>query len=652
LLAWAARRAPLHAGATVTSLVFLWCDVASWSAVRAPRAFSAALGLHLAASATIGVGVVLAVELARALEAARGSRIARGALAPIVAFAMTSYALAAPLVARATATKIAFTVLVYAIVLLAVAYAWTLVRALAARRHARVLPALVVASLALAADKTCLVALYERAHHMAELLSVGLFALVGALAGRAVARAGRARRLGELSLVALTWLAVLAVARPARALVERALPNVWEQQVYTARWLRRMHTVEAVFARGAHPLEDVGLRRLFARYEIHDVVVAPRWGEDGRAGQGDLASPERPLSVVVFFVDALRADTAGDPAVMPTVAAWMERSVSFSRAYGVGSSTVLSLVPLLGCRYDRKATDPPSLLEAARSAGYATGLFIPRAAREFHGTYYPSFRFDHEEVTDDYVGKRVPTAERLVDQTLAWLGARGDAPSFAWTYQYDVHSWGDLDPTYVRAVASEGGLPMGDGLAVRYHAAARGVDQAFAKLLAGLERLGIQERTVVVLVSDHGEALGERQFWIHSTYLWESLLRVPMGVSVPGQPARRVDTPVSLIDLGPTLAGFIPFSTAGCHGEDVLREGGPSARRFPILFSAVSESGLARVGILGEDERKLVVDVLSGDARLFRISAEHLHEEDVTEREPSTLARQLDTLVTSPLFPK
>jgi len=633
--------------------VFLASDTLEWDGLRTPTALAAAFGLHAAVASGVGLAVLGFVALGRSI---RDRPLATALLPAVLALLATAYALSIPLLTRSSSGTVLFALAVYVLALAASAAAVRL--GLKLLEPAQTLGRVgwlagAITMGAVVVDRTCLVSLYEHAHVTAEGFALVLAATLGAAVANRTSSPRARRCISWTSAVALVWLVAFLGIRPLRRVVEHHLPSVWEQQVYTARWLGRVHATEAILARPSLVSHDIGRERLFRAYDLHRLVTDPRWKAPSGAGASAPSvakDMKKPLNVVVFFVDALRADVASDPSIMPTVASWMARSTSFSRAYGVGSSTILSLVPMLGCRYDHKETDSPRLLDAAHDLGYSTGLFIPRSAREFHGSYFPMFRFDHEDVRDDYVGKRLALADPLVERTIEWLADRGDAPSLAWTYQYDVHSWGDLDSTYVEAIQRDARFDSASGLDVRYRAAARGVDMAFAKLLAGLERIGQSDRTVVVFLSDHGEALGERQFWIHSTYLWESLLRVPLAVFVPGTAPRRIDTPVSLIDVAPTLASFLPFPTNDCHGEDLLRATSP--RRFPILFSALSEGRVARVGLLAPNERKLVVDLSAGNAKLFRVSPELLTEEDVSRDEPALLLHHLDELVGTPLFPK
>jgi choline-sulfatase len=81
------------------------------------------------------------------------------------------------------------------------------------------------------------------------------------------------------------------------------------------------------------------------------------------------------------------------------------------------------------------------------------------------------------------------------------------------------------------------------------------VDDRIGQLLNEVERLGMADNTMVLLTSDHGDMVGEKGQWFKRIYLeWSA--RVPLLISWPGRvPAgRRVQAPVSLVDLFPTFA--------------------------------------------------------------------------------------------------
>jgi choline-sulfatase len=99
-----------------------------------------------------------------------------------------------------------------------------------------------------------------------------------------------------------------------------------------------------------------------------------------------------------------------------------------------------------------------------------------------------------------------------------------------------------------------------------YYAAISYIDDQVAKLLAALETAGLSENTVVVIISDHGEALGERGLWFKRSF-FDVALKVPFFISVPWtDTATRCADNVSLVDLLPTLVDL----GSGGRGLDVI----------------------------------------------------------------------------------
>ncbi|HXZ06722.1 MAG TPA: choline-sulfatase [Paraburkholderia sp.] len=86
-----------------------------------------------------------------------------------------------------------------------------------------------------------------------------------------------------------------------------------------------------------------------------------------------------------------------------------------------------------------------------------------------------------------------------------------------------------------------------------YYGALSYVDAQFGAILDALNDTGMAEDTIVIVTSDHGEMLGERGLWYKMTF-FEGGVRVPLIVHAPGRfGARRVASPVSHVDLLPTL---------------------------------------------------------------------------------------------------
>ncbi len=117
-----------------------------------------------------------------------------------------------------------------------------------------------------------------------------------------------------------------------------------------------------------------------------------------------------------------------------------------------------------------------------------------------------------------------------------------------------------------------------------YDAEVAANDHAFGELLDELERRGLDEDTVVIFLSDHGEEFFDHGGWIHGRTLYREVLQVPLVIRLPGQrEGRRETAPISHIDLMPTileLAGLAP--EPGLRGRSLL---GPADERRAVSAS-------------------------------------------------------------------
>lgn len=128
----------------------------------------------------------------------------------------------------------------------------------------------------------------------------------------------------------------------------------------------------------------------------------------------------------------------------------------------------------------------------------------------------------------------------------------------------------------------------------QWHHAVRGylasmsfVDELIGRVVAGLRAAGLGQNTTVVLWGDNGFHLGEKLHWRKMT-LWEEATRVPLIVCAPGisQPGYRFDSPVSLLDLYPTLLELTNQEAEGqLDGESLvncLRPGRDVSHALPV----------------------------------------------------------------------
>ncbi len=473
-----------------------------------------------------------------------------------------------------------------------------------------------------------------------------------------------------LGALALLWLvAFIALAR-IRVRIDDWLRHVWLEEAYVGRVLRREQIAEAFLK---DPLHWRGLymsrvARVRERFPLGAPSVAPEWlnppaEEPNFAAQlAALRGPKRGYNVIVYYVDTLRDDVARDRRVMPNLARFAETSLDFRNAYAAGSDTLRSLPALTGGNYDVSVTPKNDLLHVATRAGYDRQLVIAKSAREFIGKLRPEFHFDRTADIEDYpkemqvwgYGAQQSTARPVVDRALEFLSARlhTSKPFLLWLFNFDQHNWHEIDTPYVEHLADAHHIPIeSDDHSWRYRAIAAGIDAEFGRLLKELERRKLLDNTLVLFVSDHGEALGRDGFWVHSVFLWDQLVRVPLLLRVPGLTPRRIDERVSLIDVAPTLARFMQQDPdmAGYQGEDLLGYLLPDRppRRLPLLLTAASKDVLVRVGVVDPVRNWKVV--LSLEAALPELY--DLGSSDPDAANPGGRAPQGDARLTASSLP-
>jgi arylsulfatase A-like enzyme len=151
----------------------------------------------------------------------------------------------------------------------------------------------------------------------------------------------------------------------------------------------------------------------------------------------------------------------------------------------------------------------------------------------------------------------------------------------------------------------------------------RYVDDELRSLFATLVELDLDERTIFVVTSDHGDEFLEHGYWGHGAHVHAEITRVPLLIRGPGIPrGLRVARPVSHIDLMPTLldlAGAPPVAGGMGHSfADVLRGSAPDpgAAQRPVYSEAWYPRGRTPEAFVAIEQPTLSVRV--GDRKLIR----------------------------------
>ncbi|HMJ16519.1 MAG TPA: sulfatase-like hydrolase/transferase, partial [Polyangiaceae bacterium] len=511
--------------------------------------------------------LALKVSARRGERASRAARFGLYALLAMVAGAPTAFStFSGEMISRSLAGRFGPYVLILGIAGAAVVAAfvvrWVLGRVQQGRwgiGGAFAVVAWAISGVLMYVDLTVYVSLYPMLHTALEVCAglldlAAFYAVLTAIEGRCGLPHKLLSRAGG-TIVAFS-LGVLLI-RPVRTWLDDALRHVWLEEVYAGRVLRRWHTAEALLS---NPFEWRGLSmsrvdRLRTRYKIKDASLAPSWREPLREPLEfadrirEIRGQRRDFNVIIYYVDTLRHDVALDPTIMPNVARFAERSLYFKNAYAPGSDTLRSLPGLTGGNYQWQVEHPNDLLAVARRSEFTSVLFIAQSANEFLTKLRPSFKFEKTISIADYsptktdvwgYGADGPTAPAIVDKALGFLKEQRGQRSLMWLFNFDQHNWRELDERYVQDAARKYRVPEAGTYNWRYRVVARAIDAEFGRFVSELERLGMLDQSIVLFVSDHGEGLGRDGFWVHSVFLWECLVRVPLLMRIPGVTPRLI----------------------------------------------------------------------------------------------------------------
>jgi choline-sulfatase len=261
-------------------------------------------------------------------------------------------------------------------------------------------------------------------------------------------------------------------------------------------------------------------------------------------------TPRPPRNVLLITVDTFRADRVGSNT--PTLASLARDGIRFDAADSpvpltlpAHASLMSGLLPLHhGMRNNGIGVFPashPTLATAFRGSNYRTGAFVGSFILDHRFGLDRGFeRYDDEIVRNVTDSSGTFEAERrgaeVADRALAWLRQNDARPFFAWVHLYDAHAPYAPPPPYPQTYDGE----------VAY------VDAQIARLLAAVDRAS----TIIIVVGDHGEALGEHGELTHGLLLYEPTLHVPMIIAAPSLAPRAIRTAVSTVDLAPTVASL------------------------------------------------------------------------------------------------
>ena len=423
----------------------------------------------------------------------------------------------------------------------------------------------------------------------------------------------------------------------------------------------------------------------------------PSSTEPTRTGEGD---SQRPQTVVVFLIDTLRADHleawGHHRETAPTLKRLADEGVRFADAVSQATWTKASVTSMLTSLYpsttgvldlnDRISASETTLAEIFREAGYATFAtssvpFSGQLTRLHQGV---EVMYEVGALGPQGDGFQSKTAEPWMDRYLEWLDHRRDVPTFALIHVMDPHSPFKPRPPYDTLFSTpedeerfnqqaEQLIPhirhplMKQFLAPTlgelesagvdpesfvtqeknwYDASIRGADEQLNRLMDTLSDFELHKKTLLAVVSDHGEELLDHGKHWHGDTVYGEVSHVPMVFWGQGVPAGKVvEQTVQNLDILPTLAGLASLPVPErAQGRSLvpLMEDESSARPLPAFTESHRRTGeplsvYPRFSIIGERFKLIWNDDAPDTVPVYELydhDADPLDQDNVAEAHP------------------
>ena len=294
-------------------------------------------------------------------------------------------------------------------------------------------------------------------------------------------------------------------------------------------------------------------------------------------------------NVVLVTLDTTRADRLGcygrAGAGTPNLDGLAARGVRFADAWSVAPITLPSHLSMMtgctpvthgvrdngGTKYDGRI---PTLAARFAANGYRTAAVVSASVLDSDWGVNAGFGVYDER----FDGRKERNAASATTRALEILESSKE-PLFLWVHYYDPHQKYEPPAPFAARYRDD-----------PYQGEIASVDFELGRLLASLDKAA--RTSIVVVVGDHGEGLGEHGERTHGIFTYRSTLRVPFLIAGPGIPSGQVvSEPVSIVDLAPTVAELTGLLTAklqdGISLARVVRRKESAPRSRTIYFESM-----------------------------------------------------------------
>lgn len=300
------------------------------------------------------------------------------------------------------------------------------------------------------------------------------------------------------------------------------------------------------------------------------------------------------LNVVVVTLDTTRADRIGaygaKDVETPVLDSIARDGVQFDQAVSVAPLTLPAHSSIFTGKFPPEhgvrdnggfflGPEQLTLAEVLKARGYRTGAFVAAYVLDSKwgidqgfDTYFDDF--DLSSKRGFSLGAIQRPANEVMDKALPWVRESRGKPFFAWIHLYDPHApYRPPEPFATRYKDRP------------YNGEIAFTDSQLGRLVTELKSIGIYDRTVLVVMGDHGESLGDHGESAHGFFIYNGVTHVPFLIRSPFSQTqhRRVADPVRSVDVMPTVLDMLGIAAPG---------GISGVSLAPLMAGSVPELGL------------------------------------------------------------
>lgn len=340
-------------------------------------------------------------------------------------------------------------------------------------------------------------------------------------------------------------------------------------------------------------------------------------------------SPSGP-NVILIVSDALRADHLGcygySRPTSPQIDKFAADALLFEKTMSNSPWTKPSMGSVFTSMYpyehkafswmDNLPDERLTLAEVFRNRNYATFAIQTNPSITEKHNFRQGFQYYREMVLEK--------GEVVTSSFNTWVKKHKKKPFFAYRHYMDTHvpynapqefsqifglkddtlfTPGEFQTMDVRLLG-EMGLSKQDkqSLVNLYDAAIKYFDSSFAKIVDNLRKVGILNKTIIILTSDHGEEFWEHGGFAHGHTVYNELLHVPLIIGyIPHLPEKRIKSYVQLLDLFPTI-----LSLVGIKNDFELR--GRDLATAALTDKQINEEILFEGVLFGSEKKAILKD--------------------------------------------